>query len=63
MYLSAQSTLQNQALVHYAGLHLSEESSMLPIEPEQLVQGTACNWRLLPWDHPQRREVSCRVPT
>lgn len=63
MRLSAYSTLQKEALVHYASLHLHEENNILPIELEQLVQGTACNCRLFPWDHPQRRDVSCRVPT
>lgn len=39
------------------------EGNVLPIELQQLVQGTACNWGLFPWDHPQRRDVSYRVPT
>lgn len=37
------------------------ESNLLPVELEQLVGGTACNWRLFPWGHPQRSDVSCRL--
>lgn len=33
------------------------EGTLLPIKLQQLVQGTACNFTMFPWDHLPRREM------